>query len=351
MEAGLRRLFEEQLSFRLADGMEIEGSIYLGSAELFPVETLLCDPAAYADAFENWLKDDWRPTQQEIRDEILRYAANEKRYLDLQDAVARLQVIPFIGSGMSVPSGLPTWSDFLCKVGAFAKCSPEEVEELIRESRFEEAADLLASRTNRRLLAERVEHDLRIDDVQSITGAIRLLPDLFGATVITTNLDDLLERLYRACDRPFQHVLYGTQLTRFRQIGGGAVQSLLKLHGDRRTSEGRILLSREYEAAYAPGSDVREELSLLCRSHSLLFLGCSLGPDRTVALVEAVARTDRAMPKHFCFCERPSDEEARVDRENFLTDRGIYPIWYGRVHDEALTALLDGLYLARESYG
>lgn len=352
MEAGLRLFFEEQLSFRQADGTEIEGSVFLGSAEILPVKTLRADPDAYAEAFNNWVNEDWRPKQQEIRDEILYYSANAKRYLDLQQAVARQQVIPFIGSGMSVPSGLPTWSDFLRKVRAFTKCLPLELEELIRQSQFEEAADLLASRTNSRLLAERVEQDLRIDDTRIISGPVRMVQDLFEPLVITTNLDDLLEKLYSSGEKPFHHVLLGTQLTRYRQLrGGGATRFLLKLHGDCRNPDGRVLLSREYEESYAPGSTVREELALLYRNHSLLFLGCSLGADRTVELVEAVAKLDRSMPKHFCFCEGPENEEVRVDRENFLTERGIFPIWYGRAHDEALTALLDGLYLAEEHHG
>jgi hypothetical protein len=49
------------------------------------------------------------------------------------------------------------------------------------------------------------------------------------------------------------------------------------------------------------------------------------------------------MPKHYCFLEVPSSQGQRIARENFLTERGIYPIWYSPPHDDALTALLDGL--------
>ena len=49
------------------------------------------------------------------------------------------------------------------------------------------------------------------------------------------------------------------------------------------------------------------------------------------------------MPKHFAFLPSPESEENRIEFEYFLTDKGIFPIWYEPPHDEALMALLDGL--------
>ena len=49
------------------------------------------------------------------------------------------------------------------------------------------------------------------------------------------------------------------------------------------------------------------------------------------------------MPKHYALLEKPNNEGERVVRENFLAERGIFPIWYDLQHDEAITALLDGL--------
>jgi type I restriction enzyme, S subunit len=78
-------------------------------------------------------------------------------------------------------------------------------------------------------------------------------------------------------------------------------------------------------------------------SNNLLFLGCSLGPDRTIQLVAEIAKSDKNMPKHYALLALPDTDDVRVDRENFLTERGIYPIWYDGGHDESITALLAGL--------
>jgi hypothetical protein len=350
LKSALKFFFEEQVQFQLRDGTEIEGSVFIGSTELFPVEVLRDDAEAYREEFDLWLSEKWKPSQQQRRAEILALPGNKKRYADLLDAVRREQVVPFVGSGMSVASGLPTWSDLLRNVREFTSCDKEELQALIQAFKFEEAADLLASSTNPRLLAERVEHDLRIDDPSVISGAVRILPALFPKLVITTNLDDVLENLYLLCEQPFGHVLAGSALAQYRSLNSPNIRILLKLHGDCRQISGRVLLSKEYESTYSANGTVREELKLLYQFNHLLFIGCSLGFDRTVRLIEEVSKADASMPKHYCFISLPDDTAIRIERENFLTQRGIYPIWYDLPHDESLIALLDGLLVASEGH-
>lgn len=342
MHEALKSFFEEQVEFRDKEGTPIEGSVFIGNTELFPVETLRGDEDAYRDEFNTWLET-WLPLLEDRRNQILGLHGNYKRFADLCNAVARRQVIPLVGSGMSVPTGLPTWSELLLKMKELTDVRPDKLEELLADGAFEEAADLLASGTNLNWFNERIEHDLRVDDASFITGAVRLLPALFPGLVITTNLDDLLERQYRRCGADFTHILAGQEIARYRQLKTPTQRFLLKLHGDCRRVETRVLLKFEYEAAYAPGSITREELALLYRTSHLLFLGCSLGSDRTIQLVEEVARSDKHMPRHYAFLASPEFHESRVSRENFLTSRGIYPIWYDGVHDESILALLAGL--------
>lgn len=343
MEQALRAFFEEQIQFRLGDGTEVDGGVFIGSTEFLPLEILRDDPDAFRAEFDVWLAEVWQPEQQQRRDEILALHGNGKRYADLRAAVDRQQVVPFVGSGMSVPSRLPTWSELLRRISQFTNCNTAALEQLLESCQFEEAADLLAAATNARLLTERVEHDLRVDDEATVSGPVRLLPALFPNLVVTTNLDDVLEHVYRSCERPFAHALAGGGLAQYRSIKSASLRFLLKLHGDCRQPSSRVLLSSEYDETYGRGSMIREEITLLYRTNNLLFLGCSLGADRTVRLIEEVAASDPSMPKHYCFLPIPDGDVTRIERENFLTQRGIYPIWYHLPHDESNAALLDGL--------
>ena len=339
----LKRWFEEQLRFRLRDGTE-EETLYLGASELLPVEVSK-EFGIYDQEYISWRDGDWKPRQNELRDGLLGYYGNRNRYLDLTEAVRRQHVVPFVGSGMSVSSGLPTWAEFLTQTGEYAQCDQSELDQMIRSSFFEEAADLLSISMNPTLFAERVEHNLRINDPSTINGAICLLPSLFPDLVLTTNLDNVLEHLYQLCNVPFSHTISGSKLPNYRQLKNPTERFLIKLHGDYQHQEGRVLLSYEYDEAYAHSSPVREEVMLLYKQNNLLFLGCSLGPDRTVQLIHEVAGSGANIPRHYAFLEMPTSNFDRIARENYLTERGIFPIWYDLPHDEAIIALLDGLYL------
>ncbi len=343
MQTVLKELFEEQVTFLLDDGSPIDGNVYIGETELIAVEVLREDLEAYKEEFNRWLREIWFPLQRDRREEILKLHANSGRYTDLCDAVKKQQVVPFIGSGMSVPTGLPTWSALLRKIRSFTTVTEAELDVLLNAARFEEAADALAVATSKNLLNERVEHDLRVDDSRKITGPVQLLPAIFPNLVITTNLDDLLEKLYARSEMPLTHIMSGKELAQYRQVKTVNGRFLLKLHGDCRRTDTRVLLTAEYEAAYGPGMIIRNELTLLYQTNHLLCVGCSLGPDRTIKLIEEVAKIDGNMPKHYAFLPLPNTDAERLNREIFLTERGIYPIWYDGAHDSSIMALLAGL--------
>ena len=79
------------------------------------------------------------------------------------------------------------------------------------------------------------------------------------------------------------------------------------------------------------------------RTHSLLFVGCSLNPDRTVGLLAEVAKLDPGMPKHYAFLQYPNNSDVLREREHFLIERDIFPIWYPGDHDESIQALFVGM--------
>ncbi|MBA3035884.1 MAG: SIR2 family protein, partial [Desulfobacterium sp.] len=194
-----------------------------------------------------------------------------------------------------------------------------------------------------RLFDERIEHDLRIDDTNAICGAVVFLPELFDKLVLTTNLDDLLERMYELRNRRFSHILAGKSISEYRKVKANSERVLLKFHGDCRSRDGRVLGKTEYEQAYCNGSPIKEELTTVYRNHSILCLGCSLEPDRTVELLAEVAKIDPGMPKHYAFLQHPNNADMLRQREHFLTDRDVFPIWYRDYHDESIKALFVGM--------
>jgi len=335
----LQSAFEEQLEANV-DG---DGDILIGGTTFSPIEVLKSDAAAYQSEFQAWRDDVWLPEQLETLEQILPLHANHRRFEELCAATERNCVAPLVGSGMSVPTGFPIWSDFLRSVREFSKLSAVELEKLLAESAFEEGVDRLTATMNPRLFDERIEHNLRVYDANDICGAVCFLPELFPQTVLTTNLDDLLEHLYFGAGRTFAHVLEGSRIVEYRKLRAESESVLLKLHGDCRNRNNRVLGTAEYVSAYGPGGTIREELTLVYRTRTVLCLGCSLGSDRTVRLLREVAESDTNMPKHYAFLQMPEPEAKRLEREHFLTERDIFPIWYQDDHDKSIRALLVGL--------
>lgn len=335
----LKNQFEEQLELSTTT----KGDVVIGETVFTPVSILKADPTAYENEFDNWRDDVWLPRQAELLEEILVTHANRNRFSDLCNTLSNGQLIPLIGSGMSVPSGFDQWTDFLRAIRVHSSMREADLEAMLANWQYEEAAEAVAASMPGRLFDERIEHDLRVDNPDSIVGAVQFVPELFNKLVLTTNLDDLLEHLYRRCDRSFSHTLCGRTIGDYRRVKATAERVLLKFHGDCRTRDGRVLGKREYDVAYSNGSPIKEELSTIYRNHSLLCLGCSLNPDRTVSLLAEVARIDQGMPKHYAFLKIPSDADKLREREHFLTERDVFPIWYPGDHNDSIQALFVGM--------
>ena len=333
----LQSIFEDQLEVNRDEN----GNAVIGGTVFTPAAILKADRDAYDDEFSKWLSERWLPEQNDQLEQIMKISSNKRRFEDLCSASKNGQVVPLIRSGMSVPSGLPSWSNFLRLIRCHSSMYEAELEMMIAESAFEEAVGKLRQTMPGRLFDEQIEHHLRIEK-SKISGPIRFLPELFDKLILTTNLDDLLEQLYEDMDSRFSHVLAGNEIGRYRRVMASSERVLLKLHGDCRNRTGRVLSDAEYERTYANGSLIRKELSMIYSSFSLLFVGCSLGQDRTVSLLSEVARSDDGMPKHYAFLQKPEDANV-LSREHFLTERDIFPIWYEGDHDECIQALFVGM--------
>ncbi len=316
----------------------------IGETPFSPADLLRLDKTAYEAGYKAWLDNDWLVRQASKLDEILVYGSNRNRFKELCAAVAQDYVVPFIGSGMSRPSGIPLWSEFLRNVCKNSTMPQENLETLLANYQFEESAEKLMASMPKDLFDEKVEHELQIYGDSNLDGPVRFLPALFSELVITTNLDNVLERVYEEQDRSFEGTLFGEQVAYYRRDRAVSKSLLLKLHGDYRRREGRVLTTSEYDSAYAKSvGTVAEELSLIYRTRPLLCLGCSLGSDRTVELIGEAAKVDGSIPKHFAFLPSLEAEGELMEREHFLVERRIFPIWYKGDHDACITALLVGL--------
>jgi hypothetical protein len=281
------------------------------------------------------------------------FRSNLQVFEELKRACQRGFVIPFVGAGMSAGAGLPGWKEYLLGLCVDAGLNRATVRDRLEtHSDYEGVMDDIVER----LTHDRFERDFEraFQIPETITGAVTLLPKLFDNSVITTNFDRVLEKVYENDAKTFIEKVTGSGRVNafFRAIPAGE-RYLLKLHGNLDNAAERVLRKAEYEAAYGGDGNIRSDFPLpkllkrLFTSYSFLFIGCSLSADRTIQTFMRVAGEEGpdSLPHHYALLASPSDANKNRIIDERLAAAHISPIWFPEGEfqhiEEILQLLLD----------
>lgn len=276
-------------------------------------------------------------------DDILAFETNENVFKNhfLHHFEAD-HIVPFIGAGLSVESGYPLWWPFL---EAEAKRLSQESEELIMEhlasNEYEDAAQVLADNLGDRGLSQRIQETF--GGRRPPQGAVTWLPRAFPSSqlMLTTNYDDLIERVYREHSVQFQ-VEYGASIAavKFGELSG--VPHLFKLHGRASDAKGRVLTSQDYDREYGSPLDMTkmlpQTLSAIFGLKSVLFLGCSMASDRTMEVL-----ANLCLPGLFALLSLPTKRKDAVALRRRLSELGVQAMYYPAGQHSWVELFLRGL--------
>jgi hypothetical protein len=306
------------------------------------------DKAQYDQAFEQY-KTNRR--QEVLSRDYLQPLTGDEHWFELNVIhfeqlllkMAKGDIVPFVGAGLSVGGHFPTWQDHLRQQGKTANIASEHIEALLAAGEFETIiADIEAKRGR----------DVFVAGIRDVFGKNGTVPDtvwrlteLFGDTILTTNYDRLLEQAFGAGREQILQIV--NALLRTEQPDAKCT-TIVKLHGDI-TKPGKCILSKnQYDDAYGAedldlSRPIPKLLSHYYQTTSLLFLGCSLNNDRTVHVFRAVRQQagDAEFPQHFSFEPASDDPEAMAERHAMLESLGITAIWFEKDRFDLIEQLLD----------
>lgn len=95
------------------DSLDIEGDIEIAGLQIKRSRILLeLEPDTYDQSFFEW-QEERKQISLERADVILNMFDNSDRFERLKAAYKTRSIIPFVGAGMSAPSGYPGWTEFL----------------------------------------------------------------------------------------------------------------------------------------------------------------------------------------------------------------------------------------------
>ena len=318
--------------------VDIIGSTFQRSRILKELE-----PETYQLSFADWVEER-KSNLRDVASQVLAAHANARRFEALKKACTSRNVVPFLGAGLSIPSGYPGWTKFLWDLQVESHVNADELNSLLRSGDYEGAAQLIHDDLGTTLFNKQLQECF--DRNCAAAGPVNFLPLVFPeSNVITTNFDKLLEATFSGRSQGFDQVVFGGNLDEALRILSAGGRYLLKLHGSCETVANRVLLRNEYAKAYGDSGVVGRFFSRFLFGKSLLFIGCSLLTDRTLRTMEQVIAEEGAhtLPQHYAFLEL-KDGVDRVERKKALAKANIFPIWYPEgEHDESIEALLLAL--------
>jgi hypothetical protein len=276
------------------------------------------------------------------------FPRNLARFDELKRSYQRGFVIPFVGAGMSKSAGCPEWREYLLNLCVDANLDRDAMRVRLEENSDYEGVmnDLVIALGVNRFNLD-FERDFKTPD--NVIGAVTLLPKLFACSVITTNFDRVLEKVYENDGKSFVEKVTGRGQAGafFRAIPVGE-RYLLKLHGNLDSAGERVLNKAEYDGAYGNDGNIQLDFPLpkllkrLFTSYSFLFLGCSLSADRTIQTFMRVAQLEgqENLPHHYALLASPGDPGKKAIIDQRLADAHITPIWYSEGEHEYVEQIL-----------
>lgn len=306
------------------------------------------DPHAYQETYKNY----FNTLRRELLCETLLtelssdnhwYERNSRHFDQLLAELQTGNVVPFIGAGLSVAGGFPTWQDHLRQQGKTAHIDPKQIEELLAAGEYENVIGVIEKKRSREVFVQEIQD--AFDHGGSVPEVIRQLKELFSGVIITTNYDRLIEQAYRTGKKTSFHLISYPELS--VKPDRGKV-NIYKLHGDIGKPNKCILGKAEYDIAYgANGLDMERLIPKFLADHfkhsNLLFLGCSLNNDRTIQTFRKVMDElgDGDRRQHFSIEQTPANLDELADRHAWLKNLGITAIWFKTGCFESIEKILN----------
>src|SRR5688572_7615853 len=203
----------------------------------------------------------------------------------LSDLVADGEVVAFIGSGFSLPSGLPTWSNLV--EGLIRNCVSDDHQSLLNSLRLGGAdlTDILDALSTTEFAAK----EYLIEHINSPryepADYHKLLLELNCTTIITTNWDTLLEQAFSTSHVAYRVIYRDIDVAQFNP--DRAIQ-VIKLHGTILDPDSLIYKRSQYRRFWDERQLLLNLVSTLMATKSFLFMGYGFGDPNVLSLINVL---------------------------------------------------------------
>lgn len=265
-------------------------------------------------------------------EKIMNYSPeNQKIFDELVGLCIKGLIVPYIGAGMSA-FRFPLWNKY---INEKKSCLGEKLNDMNNI----DAADVIENVLGRDVFFKDIQNtfggcinDTEWDKIkeEAKSQAIAIVPELFYTPIITTNFDQIIEKIHGNIPVAFP---YNT--TELEKVKINRKSVVYKIHGCVSDVQNIVFTKTAYNKVYAPGTPLVNSLSFLFTSFHFLFLGCSLAINNTNEgtkehYIELWERLQQSGMYHFAILDCVNNEKIKSERRNELENKKIRirPILY-----------------------
>ncbi|MFA7893603.1 SIR2 family protein [Pseudomonas putida] len=251
---------------------------------------------------------------------------------NLKKILAQPDTIIFIGSGISLWSGLPTWAGMIEELAKFLEKGDGRADLIRAEAKkgdLLQAASYGFDKLTKQQIGEFIRETCRYGKARP-HEIHRKIVSLGPRCFVTTNYDDLIEQSLREWqpDRFYRPPVTNRHLTETAEIvHARAVDFIFKPHGDAADSESIILTREQYRRLLPQGENqaALESVKMLLASRPVLYLGFGLRDPDFIYVRDLLANTYKGgVRDHYAVMADVHEQEADYWRRNY----GIHLLGY-----------------------
>ena len=268
---------------------------------------------------------------------------------DLIEQIKKNRVVPFVGAGMSYDI-YGSWGEALKLImkGRIHRGKLAEIQEMISNEDYYNAADKIKEGIGLTCYEEQLVHlfgEHLINDEKLKTMPVRFIPRIFTDTlVVTTNYDKVLEQVFLMEQHSFVEKVALRHLTRWQAENSqrGKLHYLIKIHGCISAPDEVVMTKTSYDELYNTELQHIARLRSIISSNNLLFIGCSLGKDRTVDLLREIG-----LGNHYAILEMNGEIDDDIFQNRKLSmsdDLKMHCIWYPKGEHNYVEDILEYIY-------
>lgn len=221
----------------------------------------------------------------------------------LIDAIETNSLVLFVGAGMSIPLGFPSWNGLIINIleklqSSYDESTSFKFSHYLKQSKNLDVLEVLheLERVGLKSQTKKILNE-EIKNVKLTGQPFEKHKKLWSISqrIITTNYDQILEKV-----KPDEIVAYSNNnvFQQSKSIEGNPY--LYKIHGDIDNPDTCILFPSDYEELYSSSNPNQETLRTFFLNKTLLFLGFSLDDPFLINQLEFISELYRGYQKdHF----------------------------------------------------